>query len=171
MKKHELFNKYILPNYNYIYNLCKTYSAHISNVDENFNEVLTNFYLNTETYNPNKPLKTWLHVVTKRYISRLEKVKQKHYYYELPQNIDKYFEPIENEVLNSNLFAYSDDVFKVLEHIKPIYKKVLNMSIAGFSQQEIAATDNTSVTAIKSRMFHVRKAVKPQLHEFFKSNI
>ena len=45
------------------------------------------------------------------------------------------------------------------------------MSIAGFSQQEIADTDNTSVTAIKSRMFHVRKAVKPQLHEFFKSNI
>ena len=50
------------------YKLCIKYTANPEDIDDNYVEVLTNFFKYIETYDPTKSIQTWLHIVTKRYI-------------------------------------------------------------------------------------------------------
>ena len=75
-RRHELYNKYVAPFYNMIYKLCIQYSFNSRNVQENYNEVLVNFYRRIETYDPERSIRTWLHIVTKRHILALERKRQ-----------------------------------------------------------------------------------------------
>lgn len=49
-----------------IYKLCMRYTFNPSDIEDNYIEVLTNMYKYIETYNPERSVQTWLHIVTKR---------------------------------------------------------------------------------------------------------
>lgn len=64
-RRNALFNRYVTPYYNMIYKLCIKYSAESRNVEDNYNEVLVNFFRRIETYDPKRSIRTWLHICTK----------------------------------------------------------------------------------------------------------
>lgn len=61
-----------MPNLNLIYKLCIDYTDDSQFVKDNYNEVLTNFFRFIESYDPSRPITTWLHICTKRYCRRFE---------------------------------------------------------------------------------------------------
>ena len=71
--RHALFKMYVEPYLNLVFKLCINYSYSRHHVEENYNEVLANFYRHIETYDPSKSILTWLHIVTKRHVVELEK--------------------------------------------------------------------------------------------------
>ena len=72
-----LFDQYVTPYLNMIYKLCINYSHGYSNVQENYVEVLENLYRYIDTYDPSKPILTWLHIITKRYIAEVERKRKR----------------------------------------------------------------------------------------------
>jgi len=72
-KRNELFDRYITPNLDLIYKLCIDYTAYPENLEDNYVDVMMNFYNYIETYDPEKSLPTWIHIVTKRFINNLNK--------------------------------------------------------------------------------------------------
>lgn len=61
-----LFYKYIAPNFDYIKSIVLFYTQNKQDVDCNYNHALTQMWKYAHTYNPEKSLKTWLHIVAKR---------------------------------------------------------------------------------------------------------
>lgn len=61
-----LFQKYIVPNFMSIKSLTVRYTDKYQDVDDNYNYVLAQMYSYIYSYDPNKSLDTWIHIVTKR---------------------------------------------------------------------------------------------------------
>ena len=78
LERQMLFKNYITPYYRMIYKLCKQYSDKQDDVEDNFVGALTNIYKYIKTYNTDKPLITWIHIVTKRYVHNVDNQRQKH---------------------------------------------------------------------------------------------
>lgn len=61
-----LFQKYIAPHLEVIKLLAAKYTDKSQDVDENYNLALAQMYTYIHTYDPEKSLKTWIYIVTKR---------------------------------------------------------------------------------------------------------
>ena len=68
-RRNELFQQYVMPFQNMIYKLVMNYTYDSWNVEENYNEVLINFFRRIETYDTSRQIRTWLHIVTKRMVA------------------------------------------------------------------------------------------------------
>ena len=77
-RRKALFDKYVTPYNRMIYKLCMRYTFNPSDIEDNYIEVLTNMYKYIETYNPERSVQTWLHIVTKRCVFDLDQRKKKH---------------------------------------------------------------------------------------------
>ena len=178
-KRNELFQQYVVPYFNMVYKLTMEYSWDLSHVEENYNEVLINFYRGIETYDPNRPIRTWLHIVTKRCVLELER---KRYRDKESKNCDRDIESYE-EVLSApdkpsaNLMDvtnyrdfYNDDILWVLDKMKPIHRDALMLQEAGYSLKEIADIEyergtlkSHNVETVKSRLYLARQFMKKYL--------
>lgn len=178
-KRNELFQQYVVPYFNMVYKLTMEYSWDLSHVEENYNEVLINFYRGIETYDPNRPIRTWLHIVTKRCVLELER---KRHRYEKSKDCDREIESYE-EVLpapdkpSANLMDvtnyrdfYNDDILWVLDKMKPIHRDALMLQEAGYSLKEIAdieyekgALKSHNIETVKSRLYLARQFMKKYL--------
>lgn len=178
----ELFNKYVAPYVNMIYKLCINYTDCKEDVEENYTEVLTNFYRSIETYDTSRSICTWLHIVTKRYVFQLNKRRYKRQvsdreaidemcylgYGQETYDIDHSSE----ELSNKNIIDLcGDEVVKAMQQLKPIYKRPLLLKLAGYSVKEIAdrehelgALDSYNLNTIKSRLFLAYKALRKELN-------
>lgn len=164
-----LYKQYIEPHYKMIYSLCKRYSFHPSNVDENYNEVLINFYLRVNTYNPSQSLLTWLHIVTKRHIMALEKKRAKYNAWNdinellcdtISDDHDGFQDKASAMHIDNYQDVYSDEVLEALDSMNPSFKKALLMQESGYALKEIAALEGISIGTVKSRIFHARQHLK-----------
>lgn len=61
-----LFQKFVVPHLTSIKSLTVRYTDKYQDVEDNYNYVLAQMYSYIYTYNPEKSLDTWLHIVTKR---------------------------------------------------------------------------------------------------------
>lgn len=175
-----LFEQYVSPFYNMIYKLCIKYSFSPRNIEENYTEVLINFFRRIETYDPNRPIRTWLHICTKRHIFALERKRQAK---EIPSNDDNSIDVYGDDFLGTdnhtsgNIMGienyrelYSDDVLSVLDELKPIHRDALILQEAGYSLKEIAEIEHQkgtlkskNIETIKSRLFLARQYLKKHL--------
>ena len=176
-KRTELFQKYVAPYFNMIYKLCINYSFCSENVEENYNGVLINFYRRIETYDPEKPLLTWLHIVTKRQVQELERQRRRHDNRDRDQDVEHYKDSFLDKTNQVNCFDvnkyreyYSDHVLSALEKMKPIYRRALLYQEAGYSLKEIVEMEYKNGTlktknleTIKSRLFHARQFMRNQI--------
>lgn len=64
----ELFNRYILPNKNLVYRLCIRYTYLQEDIADNYSEALVNFFKYITTYDPQRCILNWIHIVTKRFV-------------------------------------------------------------------------------------------------------
>lgn len=173
-RKGELFNKYIKPYYDFIRRLCERYTASKQDVDENFNDVLLNFYLYIETYDESRDLRTWLHVVTKRHVFSLDEKRRmrdnsiqgaEYDVYKAPScEIDQYGESDDYEKI------YSDGIVKTLRAMPKIYRQAFLMQHHGMSLKEIARVLKESgelksgnINTVKTRIHVARKIFKENI--------
>ena len=173
-RKGELFNKYIKPNYDFIRQLCERYTASKHDVDENFNDVLLNFYLYIETYDESRDLRTWLHVVTKRHIFSMDEKRRMRdnsiqgTEYDIDKapscEIESYDESEDYEKI------YSDGIVRTLRSMPRIYRQAFMMQHHGMSLKEIAKALKESgdlksgnINTVKTRIHVARKIFKESI--------
>lgn len=179
-KRTELYNKYVAPYYNMIYKLCMNYTYDPANVEENYTEVLVNFYRRIDTYDPTRSIHTWLHIVTKRQVFELERRRRRHDNKSYDIDIEDYGEcdwmandnHISGNVMGVDNYRelYNDDILAVLDSMKPIHRDAWILQQAGYSLKEIAEIENQkgtlksrNIETVKSRLFFARQYLRKNL--------
>lgn len=157
-----------MPHKNLIYSICIKYTYRQEDIEDNYVEALTNFFRYMDTYDPTRPVKTWIYAVTKRLVADLNSRNKNR----LPaaDNID-----IRNvrtsltndDVLSGNCMGmdnyrelYNDDILWALDRLKPIYREALLLQQAGYKIGEImeityrnGSLPNRNIETVKSRLF------------------
>lgn len=183
-RRTELFNKYIIPNLNLVYWLCKVYSASYETIQENYSMALTNLYRGIETYNPNEAIATWIHICTKRYILEQERRRarvadQRDYNHDVSDmTMSEFFDaenmerPSSNALDEKNYRQFlNDDILEALDSLNPIHRDALILQQAGYSLKEIAEIeykkgrlDSRNIDTVKSRLFLARRILMKRLN-------
>lgn len=190
-KRNELFAKYVTPYYNMIYKLVMNYTYNSCDVEENYNEVLINFFRRIETYDPERSIHTWLHIVTKRMVMELERRRKRHDNKNYDKSIESYEDCGDEEILRPHIFSavsanecvssncmglenyrqfYNDDILDVLDSMKPIHRDAILLQEAGYSLKEIVDIEykkgtlkSRNIETVKSRLFLARQFLKKNL--------
>ena len=173
------FMAIIKPNFQFIYTLTAYYTNQGCDIDENYNAVLMNFYRYIHTYRDDRPLKTWLHSVTKNFVWKLNR---KAY-----NERNKYADDVDVENLEGTVgeveydldvtcsFAYladklSDDVREALLSVNSFCLSAFLLSLQGYNSKEIAEIEYShgrmetpEVNIVKRRIFECRKALRGML--------
>lgn len=173
-----LFNKYILPFVRMIFKLCKKYSWSPDNVEENYSEVMVNFYRRIETYDPSRPIHAWIHTCVKHQVWACEKQRQMHNNKDYDEDIGNYiYDIFDDEHVSSNALGvdnwrqvYNPDIVAVLDELKPRHRDALILQEAGYSLKEIAEIEFAkgtlkapNIDTIKSRLRLARIHLKNRL--------
>lgn len=177
-RRTELLEKYILPHKNLVYKMCIQFTWNKEDIEDNYNEVLVNFYRYIESYDPRRPLKTWIYAVTKRLLSDLNIRNQNHL---LPnENVDVQdltgWIPDEEEAgencmgMDNYEEYYNDAILAALERLKPAYREALLLQQAGYKLGEImeiayrnGSLKNRNIETIKSRLFLAKSQMRKLL--------
>ena len=176
-RRKKLFEQYIVPHYNMIYKLCMNYSYSKNNVQENYNEVLINFYRRIETYDPHKSILTWIHIVTKRQIAEIERKRSSYANRDDGREVEEFCDLEEKDKagmgamdINNYREFYYDDILVLLDSMKDIHRDALLLQQAGYSLKEIADIEyhkgtllSRNTETIKSRLFFARHYLKQHL--------
>lgn len=172
----ELFNRYVLPHKNLIYALCIRYTFRQEDIADNYNEVLVNFFRYIETYNPERSIQTWLHIVTKRYVYDLN-VRRRFpttddvSVYDLTTGATCQQEYLGNCMGMDNYREfYNDDILRALERLKPIYREALLLQQAGYKLHEImeityrnGTLKTRNIETVKSRLFLAKQQLRDMI--------
>jgi RNA polymerase sigma factor (sigma-70 family) len=173
-----LFNKYIKPFINMIFKLVVQYSNSHDNVEENYSEVLVNFYRRIETYDPSRPIRAWIHVCVKHQVWACERQRQIHNNKDYDNDIEDYEEELlADDHISSNVLGidnwrelYSSDIVEVLDELKPRHRDALILQEAGYSLKEIAEIEyakgslrTPNIETIKSRLRLARQHLKSNI--------
>ncbi|NDV63922.1 RNA polymerase sigma factor [Bacteroides sp. 224] len=161
-----------------VYKLCINYTYNSANVEENYTEVLVNFYRRIETYDPNRSILTWLHIVTKRQIAEIERKRKQLDINNYDQDIEMYADSVfsDSEVSGNTMGVdnykelYNDDILSVLNGMKSIHRDAFLLQEAGYSLKEIAEIEfkkgtlkSRNIETVKSRLFLARQHLKNHL--------
>ncbi len=170
-----LFNKYILPFSNMIFKLCKDYSWNHHNVEENYSEVMTNFYRRIDTYDTTRPIKAWIHTCVKHQVWACERQRQAHNNKSDDNDIDDFKDDLLcDDHVSMNVLGvenwrdyYNQDIVDVLDELKPRHRDALILQEAGYSLKEIAEIEykkgslkSPNIETIKSRLRLARQHLK-----------
>ncbi|MDR1089806.1 MAG: RNA polymerase sigma factor [Prevotella sp.] len=173
-----LFEKYVNPYLNMVYKLCVNYTYNPANIEENYTEVLANFYRRIETYNPDLSILTWLHIITKRQIAEIEKRRKRHDNKDYDQDIEMYIDDVSDgnepggNIMDAKNYRelYSDDILFVLDRMKSLHRDAFLLQEAGYSLKEIAEIEfnrgtlkSRNIETVKSRLFLARQFLKNNL--------
>ena len=60
-----------MPHKNLIYSICIKYTYNQEDIEDNYLEALANFFKYMDSYDPARPVKTWIYAVTKRLVADL----------------------------------------------------------------------------------------------------
>lgn len=179
-RRTRLFDKYIRPNLNMIYKLCVKYSYSFDNVEENYNSVLFNFYRRIETYDEDRPLTTWLHIVTKRQVITLERSRLRHTNVDECLDVDECVDEAFEEDSKSFVFLsednykemYSDEVLCVLAKMNPLHRQTFLLHQSGYLLREIVEIEHNrgflpskNIETIKGRILLAKKFLKENLKD------
>lgn len=183
-RRNDLFQKFIVPNLNLVYWLCRTYSASPETIQENYSLALTNLFRGIETYRPADPIATWIHICTKRYIFEQEKRRiriesMRDYDHDISEyGYENCFDAWARERPTANMMDennyrefYNDDILDALDSLNPIHRDALILQQAGYSLKEIAEIerikgrlDSGNIDTVKSRLFLARQLLTKKLN-------
>lgn len=174
-RRTELFTKYILPHKRLVYSICIKYTNDQKDIEDNYSEVLVNFFRYIESYNPSRGLKSWIYSVAQRYIFDLNrqnsKVPKKKDNIELNDIADS-VESLSYNCMGTDNFRehYNDEILEALDALPEIHREALLLQQAGYRMDEIVEisyqngnlkTKNSET--IKSRIFLAKKNMRSTL--------
>lgn len=169
-----LFHKYVYPYRNLIYHICIKHTRDKENIDDNYNEVLINFFRYVSSYDPKREVKTWIYAITVRMLADLER-KNSRFTREgdvgamrMEQLPDK---PSTVEVTPENYRElFSDEILEALEQIGRNYREALLLQMGGYKLEEImeilyqrGCLKTRNLETTKSRIFLAKKKLKERL--------
>ena len=175
------FEKYVTPYLRMIYRLCIRYTNQSEDIPDNYTEVLANMYRYTETYDSQRPIHTWLHIVTKRCVYDLDRRRQKQQsLWNRDNEVDSFTDDWDTDDGEHSSFRvmdlsnyqdyYNDDILFALEQLKPSYKRAFLLQQAGYKLKEIAeieykngALESRNIETVKSRLFLARQQLQQLL--------
>lgn len=173
-RRTNLFNQFVVPHVNLIYKLCIRYSYSSHDVDDNYNEVLINFYKYIETYDTSRSIQTWLHIVTKRFVADMNN-RNSQFKTTDDLDVDEMADTFtEDSELSCNYMGednyhelYNDDILKALSKLKPIYREALLLQQAGYKLMEIMDISykngnlkTKNIETVKSRLFLAKQQMR-----------
>lgn len=167
-RRAQLLQKYVMPHKNLVYSICIKYTYNQEDIEDNYVEALVNFFKYMDSYDPTKPIKTWIYAVTKRLVADLNKRNKT----DTPKddNVDiseldsillDECEPTANYInINNYMDHYCDDILWALDQLKPIYREALLLQQAGYKIGEImeisyknGTLQTRNIETVKSRLF------------------
>ena len=174
----EGFNKYVKPNLDFIYSLCKNYTDKYQNIDDNYNYVLLELYKYSYSYDPTKSLKTWLHICTKRacYANNKKLREQSANIHGLSvnetaeaKNNPKHSVDIEAE-FSSLMESLSDEVYEALLAVPMLKLSPFLLQLQGYKTSEIVEMEyemghirSKSIEVVRNRIFTARNIMMEHL--------
>ena len=178
----ELLRKYVMPHKNLIYSICIKYTYNQEDIEDNYLEALANFFKYMDSYDPARPVKTWIYAVTKRLVADLNNRNRNRMppddnidISEISSSLSDEDEPSGNSMGMDNYREfYNDDILWALDRLKPIYREALLLQQAGYKLGEImeitynnGTLQTRNVETVKSRIF----LAKTQLNDSLSLNI
>ncbi|WP_317163155.1 RNA polymerase sigma factor [Parabacteroides merdae] len=170
-----LLRKYVMPHRNLIYSICIKYTFNREDVEDNYMEALTNFFKYMDSYDPARPVKTWIYAVTKRLIADLNSRNRSRTppddnvdIGELRSTLLSDDEPSENCMGMDNYREfYNDDILWALDRLKPIYREAFLLQQAGYKIGEImeityrnGTLQTRNIETVKSRLFLAKSQLR-----------
>lgn len=172
----ELFNKLIVPELEYVKRLVRLYTYNKNNIDDNYVEVLENFFKYMHTYDQSKSLHTWIHIVIRRFIQ--ESVRKQ----TLATTDDVCIEAVKDEFVDESfgdsggidMGNYSkligDDLLEAIETLKPIHREAFLLQASGYTLSEITdmlyadgKLKTKNIETVKSRVFLAKSQLREQV--------
>lgn len=187
-EKQELFNLYVRPHFDEILGLVKYYIDKAQNVDSDFNFVVSQMYKYIHTYSPNRSIKTWIHIVTKRSVQNQNKRRSKRASMfsneaAVKEVDDEDFMAVSacpdisigqsyNMMIGTFLDNLSDEVYNALMKISSVRLSPFLLQLQGYSikditklEYEMGHIDRMSEEIVKSRIFWTRHELQKILRE------
>lgn len=171
----ELFNLHVYPHRNLVFKLCIRYTYSAADIEDNYSEVLINFFRYIQTYDPERSIQTWLHIVTKRFIADMN-LRRATRYKKTDGHVDVSLiaDGLPDEDGAANCMGidnynemYNDDILEALAEIKPIYREALLLQQAGYKLSEIMEIchkkgnlKTKNIETIKSRIFLAKQQIR-----------
>lgn len=177
-RRAQLLQKYVMPHKNLVYSICIKYTYNQEDVEDNYVEALVNFFKYMDSYDPAKPVKTWIYAVTKRLVADLNKRNKTRTppddrvdIKELRSTLPDEGNPSANSMGMHNYKDYcGDDVLWALEQLKPIYREAFLLQQAGYKISEImeityrnGTLQTKNVETVKSRLFLAKAQLRKLL--------
>lgn len=177
-RRAELLNKYVMPHKNLVYSICIKYTYNQEDIEDNYVEALVNFFKYMDSYDPTRPVKTWIYAVTKRLIADLNNRNRSRTPSEdnidlrdLRSSLIDDDEPSENCMGMDNYRRYyNDDILWALDRLKPIYREAFLLQQAGYRINEImeityrnGTLQAKNIETVKSRLFLAKSQLRKLL--------
>lgn len=172
-EKTELFNKHIVPNLNLIYTICIKFSHDPRAIEDNYTDVLTNFFRYIRSYDEKKNLNTWIYAVSVRHIMDLNRKLK------MPSSDNVDVSQIASSELADDepgeVFMsienyreyYNDDILEALDRLNPIFKRALLLQMSGYNMNEITDIEykagnlkTRNMETVKSRIHIAKKLMR-----------
>ncbi len=172
-----LFERYIIPNYEMVRDFVRKYSDRPENVEENFVLVLTEFYKYIQSYNPEKSIKTWIHVCVKRCCFEQNK-KRFDYNAKYSDNDPRNSTVAQQHITQISAFedtdmsdCLPDEIVTAMRMIQPHKLSAFILQVQGYTIKEITDIEfmrghlkRRNEENVKSRIFQARKELKELLN-------
>ena len=167
-----------MPHKNLIYSICIKYTYNQEDIEDNYLEALANFFKYMDSYDPARPVKTWIYAVTKRLVADLNNRNRNRMppddnidISEISSSLSDEDEPSGNSMGMDNYSEfYNDDILWALDRLKPIYREALLLQQAGYKLGEImeitynnGTLQTRNVETVKSRIFLAKTQLRKLL--------
>ena len=144
-----------------VYNLCYRMLGHAESDEDAAQETFLRAYQHIRRYDPNRPFSTWLLSIAAHYcIDRMRRKKLPSF--SIDENEEYTFPIPDAGALHPEAEAmqgeHRERIHALLGHLNPTDRAAIVMRYwYGFSEKEIAASLNLTVSAVKSRLHRARK--------------
>lgn len=155
MNNNELFEKYIMPELDYIKHVCWKYWDKTTEFEDLHSDILTVIFRYIHSYDISKPIRPWLYTIICREMSRLQ-----HKVWQTPidyVNMEQY--PFLHISVEEDNHA-NDDIYAAIESLSPLHYEIISLRMKGYKIKEVAtilykrgqiATESVSVINFRIR--------------------
>lgn len=161
-KDRQAFKMLYLAYYHRLYRFVGNMVLQTSNVEEVINDVMLVVWIKASTFQYQSKVSTWiLGIAYRKSLKVLKKIGRRE---SIEQTQDE-VEDIAEEMGLYDEFEMRDLLLKSVNKLPELHRTVLQLTVMGYSYNEIAEIADIPVNTVKSRMFHarnkLRKLIKP----------
>ena len=153
MNNNELFEKYIMPELDYIKHVCWKYWDKTTEFKDLHSNVLADLLSYIHTYDSSKPIRPWLYTAIRHDMVRF----QKRQWASPIDYVDLEQYPYSHISVVDNHDSY-DDVYAAIESLSPLHYEIISLRMKGYKIKEVAtmlyeqgqvATDSVNIIKFK----------------------